>query len=264
MTLAEQYKNQLRWRNQAANIQKLPTESHLVILDLGCGIGGVSKLLAQKSQKVIGIDNNPELLQIAKNEFSANNITYYLADLKNLHELHLPRADGIWSSFVASYFPDFKPVLASWVKLIKPGGWIAIQEMSGLFDHDPLSTGTKEIIKTYSNLQRNKNQYDFEMGSKLKSLLQKVGFEIIHEEILPDFELSFNGPATDDIKLAWENRFERMQMFQKYLGTKRFQSVKAEFINCLMDEKHTSNTRMYFYIATWRLEPQEGPSQESN
>ena len=249
MTLAEQYKNQLRWRNQDANIQKLPVNPRHTVLDLGCSIGGVSKLLAQKTQQVIGIDNNPELLRIAKNEFSAKNITYYLADLKNLHALHLAQVDGIWSSFVVSYFPDFATVLASWLKLIKPGGWIAIQEMSGLFDHDPLSPDTKEIFKTYSNMQRNKNQYDFEMGRRLKSFLHQAGLEIIHEEILPDNELTFNGPAYDNIRLAWEHRFDRMHKFQKYLGNNRFQSIKTEFINCLIDDNHTSNTRVFFYIA---------------
>ncbi len=249
MTLAEQYKNQLQWRNQEANIQKLPAEPQHVILDLGCGIGAVTKLLAQKSHKVLGIDNNPELLNVAKNEFTSINTTYYLADLTNLQSLSLPLANGIWSSFTASYFPDFMPVLSSWLNLLQPGGWIAIQEMGGLFDHEPLSTATKQIFKTYSDLQCRRNMYDFEMGNKLRSFLQEAGLKIIHEEILPDEELTCNGPAHAKIKLSWKNRFDRMHNFQKYLGSDTFNKVKAEFLDSLMDENHLSNTRVYYYIA---------------
>lgn len=251
MTLAEQYKDQLRWRNQEANIQKLPAEPHHVILDLGCGIGAVSNLLAQKFHKVIGIDSNPELLEVAKNEFTTINTTYYLADLTKLQSLSLPRANGIWSSFTASYFPDFMPVLTSWLNLLQPGGWIAIQEMDGLFDHEPLSPASKQVFKTYSDLQRRRNLYDFNMGSKLRTFLQKAGLKIIHEEILPDEELTCKGPAHAKIKRAWKNRFDRMHMFQKYLGNDAFQSIKAEFINCLVNDNHKSNTRVYFYIALW-------------
>lgn len=62
---------------------KLKQEKN-TILDLGCGTGTLTQLLADKGYDMIGVDNSPEMLQIAmeKKEESGADILYLLQDMR--------------------------------------------------------------------------------------------------------------------------------------------------------------------------------------
>ena len=249
MSLSEEYKNQSDWRNWDMYLDMLPFGQNDTILDLGCGVGMVTKLLAQKSKYVIGIDFNPELIQEAKFSNSAQNIKYIISDLNKIHKLDIPKVDGIWTSFVAAYFPDFTPILNHWLKFLKPHGWIAIVEMADLFAHVPLSQTSHDIFKEYYTRQIKNGTYDFEMGFKIKDYVINSGLSIVHEENEFDQELTFNGPAEPGILKAWEDRFNRMNVFKDYLGEHNFFNIKKEFLDCLSNKEHKSSSIVKFIVA---------------
>lgn len=249
ITLAEEYINQNTWRNWESYIEKLSIDGGHTILDFGCSIGAVSKLLAKKAHRVIGIDNHPEFLEQAKRINSAGNIQYYNMDLTSIDKAKLPLADGIWTSFVVAYFPDLVSLLKEWKNFLKPKGWIAVVEMSDLFGHSPQSQSTRNLFKEYYMQQRQKKIYDFEMGSRIKELLIKSGFSIIHEENKTDPELSFNGPAEPQILKSWNCRFDRMPLFKEYVGDVRFLEIKKEFLDCLTNHNHKSESIVKFLVA---------------
>lgn len=147
------------------------------------------------------------------------------------------------------YFPDFTPILNNWKSILKPNGWLGIVEMSDLFLHEPLSYSTRKIFKKYYLRQKSNNSYDFEMGSKMKDFFKDAGFSIVHEENVNDEELTFNGPAEHQIIKSWEGRFDRMFRFKEYVGEKKFNKIKNEFLNCLVKENHKSKTIVKFMIA---------------
>ncbi len=249
MSLTSEYKRHPLWRNWREYLDILPITPHDLVLDLGCSIGTTSKLLAERTDKVIGVDNNADLLKEASKVNSSPKIKYIYCNLNDLESAQLPMADGIWCSFVAAYFPDFDPVLQLWQKTLKPGGWLALVEMSGLFDHEPLSETTANIFKDYYSQQRQRNIYDFEMGTRLKSFLEQAGLKIIHEEDKQDAELSFSGPASQRIIESWTSRFDRMYKLREHLGESSFQKIKQEFISCLKDKNHVSKTVVKYLIA---------------
>jgi len=47
-----------------------------------------------------------------------------------------------------------------------------------------------------------------------------------------DQELSFREPATPDVVVAWQKRFERMTLLQKFCASE-FENVREEFLSCL-------------------------------
>ena len=249
MSISEEYKRQASFRNWESYLNILPLKHNNLILDLGCGIGTVTKLLSEKANNVIGIDNNAELLEVAYQINLNDKINYLQGNLNDLDSAELPLADGIWCSFAAAYFPDFGPVLQTWKKLLKPGGWLALVEMSGLYNHELLSDATVKIFRDYYLQQRMKNMYDFEMGTRLRGFLEAAEFIITHEEDKPDPELSFSGPAAPHIIEAWENRFERMYKFREHVGESTFQLIKREFLNSLQDKNHVSKTIVKYIVA---------------
>ena len=249
MTLADEYSTQNSWRNWTSYIEMLPIKDTDIILDLGCGTGHVAKILSEKVKKVIAVDNNIKLLDEAKRINSNKNIEYINHDLRKIYKSKLPLADGIWTSFAAAYFSDFSSVLKSWLKLIKPNGWIAIVEINDLFAHFPMNPDTREMFKKFYAEQRKKNIYDYEMGSNLTNLLSDEKLSIIIDENKYDKELSFNGPANEQILKAWENRFNRLTELQEFFGKEKYSDIKFEYLNYLAKEHHTCKTEVRFVVA---------------
>jgi len=249
MSLVEEYRNQSTWRDWGPYIEKLPIDQGDTVLDLGCSIGTVTKILAEKAHHVVGIDNNPQLLKEAERLNSAENISYLHMNLGSSACEGLSLFNGIWSSFTAAYFPDFEPVLKVWNKVLKEGGWMALVEMSNLFSHEPVSSFTRDTFEDYAIRQCRNNMYDFKMGGKLKDYMTGCGLSIIHEEDMTDRELTFNGPAETRILKSWENRLDRMYQFREFVGESAFQKIKIDFLNGLTDQNHTSYTAVKFIIA---------------
>ena len=246
-SLLDQYRNQWEWRDWRSLFNLLPDLSGSTIYDLGCAHGDHSSELAEMGARVIGIDGNESLLNFAKQRDIPNS-KFMLRDLSKIGESE-EKGDGIWTSFLPAYFTNLDSTIKQWKKLLKEDGWIAITEMSGLFDHEPLSERNRCLIdKFYVQSFRNGN-YDFESGSKLKSCLEKNGFKILKSAFLEDQELSFKGGATEDVVNAWESRFERMGGFRQFLGDE-FESFKKNFILSIQSENHVSNCKVYFYLAT--------------
>ena len=128
MSLADEYKRQARWRDWEAVLRLLPLRAGERVLDLGCALGDQSAMLAARGAQVVGVDANAELLAQADRR-AIPGASFVQADAADVSGLGLDPVDGIWSSFTAAYFPDFGPVLASWLQLLRPGGWIALVEM---------------------------------------------------------------------------------------------------------------------------------------
>ena len=241
-----EYKKQADWRNWESYIEQLLINSTDTILDLGCGTGDVTTLLAKRASNVIGIDHNQEFIEFAEHDNKHKNKRYIRKDLKSIEELNLPLVDGIWSSFVAAYFPNFQPILNKWLKLLKLNGWIALVEINDLFSHKLIEEDIEANFKKFYNEQRKNNIYDCEMGKKLKQCFLNKGIEIIFEKNMEDKELVFTGIADGEIVEAWRKRFDRSLFLQKVFGKEYFNYVKDEFLKLLNKKEHYCESKIYF------------------
>jgi SAM-dependent methyltransferase len=211
MDLANQYARQYNWRSWKDAYRALPSMAGARVLDLGCSIGDQSRDLAVRGAHVVGIDADEELLARARNR-AIPGAVFERGDIRDPQVRGI--FDGIWASFVAAYCPDLPPVLARWRNLLRPGGWIALTEVSGLFAHEPLDPGARAILDAYVRESLELGRYDFDMGAKLEGYLAAAGFAIETHRILPDRELSFNGVADPDVLQAWSKRLARMRLLQ--------------------------------------------------
>ena len=249
-SLSAQYKKQYKWRDWATVFKLMPSLNKLTILDLGCGIGDQTALLSQRGASVIGIDQDSELLEQARKKNILNS-KFIEANIADLSKLDLPKVNGIWCSFTTAYFPHVEQPLKSWLKHLKPGGWLAVTEMSGLLNHSPLSIQTQSAIQSFYQLLFDKNLYDFNMGKNFEKAINALSLKLKQRILLEDKELSQNGKLSKDVIEAWENRLERMKGLQNYLGDK-YNGFKEEFIACLNRKDHISNCSVYFYLIKCR------------
>jgi ubiquinone/menaquinone biosynthesis C-methylase UbiE len=98
-------------------------------VDLGCGPRGITDLLSEQvgaAGRVIGVDRNEEFLAHARSRAAAN-VEYRHGDASNTG---LPGAafDLVHMRFVAAVTSDPGSLLREAVRLVRPGGVVALQE----------------------------------------------------------------------------------------------------------------------------------------
>ncbi len=95
-----------------------------IILDLGCGAGSLTSIMADKGYDMIGIDISEEMLDIAKKENQRDNILYLCQDMREF-ELY-GTVDVIYSSFdclnYITSLADLKKVFSLAENYLNPGG----------------------------------------------------------------------------------------------------------------------------------------------
>ena len=100
-------------------------------LEIGCGIGTFSRLLAERSEIVTAIDLSPKMIEIAKGLSKSHaNIDFQAADVL---EAAFPDEsfDAIVSIATLHHLP-FEEVLPKLKKALKTGGKLLILDLSGI------------------------------------------------------------------------------------------------------------------------------------
>jgi SAM-dependent methyltransferase len=250
VTLADEYKRQLAWRDWSSIFAALPALDGQTVLDLGCAVGDQAAELARRGARVIGIDMNEELLHEARSRGLAN-VEFRIGDLRELPDVGV-QVDGIWSSFAAAYFIDLPRVLTSWARQLRPGGWIALTEIDDLFRHEPLGAHSRSLFDAYVSDALDAGRYDFRMGRKLAQYLSESGFVVTKVLNVEDREFVFDGPASAGVLAAWQTRFERMTLLRTSWGA-QFEQVRDEFLRALAHPSHRSHAKVVCCVATSRI-----------
>ena len=91
------------------------------MLDVGCGAGAVTALLAERGAEVIGVDVDDALLAHARERRApplreARRVSPQCGRLRQVR--------GVWSSFVAAYFADLAAFVTRLRELLNEGGAI--------------------------------------------------------------------------------------------------------------------------------------------
>jgi SAM-dependent methyltransferase len=158
-------------------IKGLDGESH--IADIGCGTGGQTMVLAQHAPgRITGID----LFETFIDRFNQNVVELGLQDrVKGITGSmdHLPfldeELDLIWSEG-AIYNMGFERGLNEWKRFLKPGGCIAVSEISWLTEERPDEIHDFWVGK-YTEIDT--------VASKV-AVMQAAGYEVIASFVLPE------------------------------------------------------------------------------
>ena len=89
------------------------------VIDMGCGSGAFTGLLAERGYNVSGIDIAPKLIALAQTKFP--DIEFFAGDAENM-PFEAKTFDGVLLSGLAHHFPDPRRLAAEVARVLKPGG----------------------------------------------------------------------------------------------------------------------------------------------
>jgi ubiquinone/menaquinone biosynthesis C-methylase UbiE len=124
----------------ALRLAGLSDLSYLKMADIGCGTGASTRLLARKlDAHITAIDFLPEFLDILKEKAAEDGSAQKIETLAaSMDELPFADAslDAIWAEG-AIYNIGFVRGINDWKKFLKPGGVLAVSELTWLTSHRP-------------------------------------------------------------------------------------------------------------------------------
>ena len=125
-------------------IARIDADSPRTVVDLGCGPGNLTGLLAQRwpDAELIGLDSSPEM--IAKARADVPGVRFEVGDLREwVSDDSGGRVDVLVSNATLQWVPGHLELLPRLVDRVVPGGWLAFQ-VPGNFD-EPSHTIRRDI-----------------------------------------------------------------------------------------------------------------------
>jgi trans-aconitate 2-methyltransferase len=134
-----------RGRPFADLIARIGAEDPRTVVDLGCGAGNLTMLLAQRwpGARVLGVDSSVEMVRAAPSDAS---VEFSVGDIQKWPEPTDPIAgavDVLVSNAALQWVPGHLDLLPGLVRAVADGGWLALQ-VPGNFD-EPSHTIRRDL-----------------------------------------------------------------------------------------------------------------------
>lgn len=203
-------------------------------LEVGAGAGSITHWMAEvvgESGKVVAVDLDTRFIANLK----LSNVEVLEADIRhNLLESH--SFDLIHARCVLIHIPDFQVALSRMLELLKPGGWIVVEDPD--FAVARAIAGDEEACQSMERVNQAILQMfaskgiDYSLGVKLPAIFQRLGLQQLAVE--NDTPLCSGGSG-----MATVMKMSAMQLAEKYIaaGEATYQDIEKY---CLFAEDPTS------------------------
>jgi trans-aconitate 2-methyltransferase len=130
-----------RGRPFADLVARIGAEDPRTVVDLGCGAGNLTVLLARRwpAARVLGVDSSVEMVRAAPSD---TGVEFTVGDIREWSGLGDP-VDVLVSNAALQWVPGHLDLLPGLVGEVAPGGWLALQ-VPGNFD-EPSHTIRREL-----------------------------------------------------------------------------------------------------------------------
>ncbi len=148
------------------------------MLDVGCGTGATTRLLARwpEVRAVVGIDPSPVFLERARELAAAHrHVTFEQGDVRRLDF-----ADGSFDVALAhtclTHVPGPEQALAELLRVLWPGGWLAV--FDGDYATTTTATGEFDPLQCCTDAAMAALVHDRWLARRLPGLVTRAGFQI--------------------------------------------------------------------------------------
>jgi trans-aconitate methyltransferase len=189
------------------------------ILDLGCGTGYLSHLIAATGAAVTGVDNSPEMINKARAAYPE--MEFLLTSATDLYFDHL--FDAVFSNAVLHWVLDKTSAIDGIYRCLRPGGRF-IMEMGGKQNVEGIILAVRKVLTRHHYYKNAATQrWYYPSVGEYATLLEKRGFRISYASHFDrETELQDNDNGIKD----W------LRMF----GSSFFEDIPAPTLENLLDE----------------------------
>jgi trans-aconitate 2-methyltransferase len=108
-------------------VARVPAEDPRRVVDLGCGPGNLTRLLARRwpGARVEGVDSSPEMVERARADGETDRLTFRVGDLRDWWPAE--PVDVLLSNATLQWVPGHLDLMETLVAAVRPGGWLAFQ-----------------------------------------------------------------------------------------------------------------------------------------
>lgn len=129
-------------------VQKHQPLAGLRVLDIGCGAGIFSEVLAKAGAQVTGIDLADELIQVAQQHAHAQSLTidYQCVSAESFAQRHQAQFDVIVCMELLEHVPDPAAILKAATQCLAPKGWLFASTINQTFKAKALAVWAAEYV----------------------------------------------------------------------------------------------------------------------
>ena len=168
-------------RHQRLMIEKLGLREGMVVVDVGCGVGGPMRRVARESgARVVCINNNEQQLEQARRrniEAGLDDLAEYIkCDFMDMRKIEANSFDAGYAIESTCHAPDKERAFAEIYRVLKPGALLWGQEMCMTEKFDPddsLHRNAKQELMLGIALK------DIATFSEVNHALETAGYEVI-------------------------------------------------------------------------------------
>jgi ubiquinone/menaquinone biosynthesis C-methylase UbiE len=172
-----------------ANQAGLPAQASAI--EIGCGLGRLTRLAAADFDRVIGLDVSPEMLKQARIQADAANVSYELVGSDGRIPSTAESIDLVfaWTVFRHMSKDMFGRYLDEANRVLKPGGCLAFEA---------LIRDTGEFANPSTSDPDTEREYDSE---ELEAYAQRHGYEWAADQVIPSLT-----EGTHNLVIGWRKR----------------------------------------------------------
>jgi 2-polyprenyl-3-methyl-5-hydroxy-6-metoxy-1,4-benzoquinol methylase len=212
------------------------------VLDVGCGYGNLTRRLFGDDERfeVLAFDNDEEVIRVAREDFSADNITYRILDVNDIDEADLPASDLVFAAFVLHHVGNPEAVTSLlWDQVADGGAFVCRSVDDGPHLHYPPNEDLEFLIekdgqvkgsddrshgrRMYTHLKRLQPApvdvgFDFKIHTTagLNTAEREEYFEVLHSHRIIDVRrMAQSVDATAGDERLYEEMKERLERVRR-------------------------------------------------
>ena len=206
-----------------------------IIADIGCGPGNVTKIFLEFGNKVIAIEPDGDMLNIANEKLAKYPNFTSFQKTAEATGIETGSIDHIFCGNAYHWF-DREKVVPEFQRIIRPGGKIVMAELSGgpSSYEDELSEIMKNFEKTVPNMDRTPPFVSGEFLEKVFFYTVTQSFdEFLHGMLSASFAPSALDKEYEPFCRAIKDLFDKHKINDKLVGTMRLHCMvgEAEHLN---------------------------------
>jgi len=182
--------------------QSLSPSRNSVALDFGCGVGRLTRALAQHFDECWGVDISPTMIQLAK-DYHGNHprLSFFLNQFDDLRQFPDARFGFIYTSITLQHIPKryVRRYLQDLIRVLRPGGIFVFQvpeKIAGLVQVRAFLGCLRRDFRHWLG-GRGVDSFRMEMNcipeSEIRELFSGQGVRIVDVQLTNSTRGSFNG-----------------------------------------------------------------------